>query len=109
MKIRVLVALLFLSMASASSAANYVLTIDGESHDMSLDKEALIKVGENYVSVKLEQKDIFLYTTENFSFEHPKQYSPSKTNLGNGIFQTSMMTPLGSLAVSYTHLTLPTN
>lgn len=106
MKIRILVTLLFLSMAKVSFAANYILTIDKESHDVSLDKETRIKVGDNYVFVKLAQKDIFLYATDNFSFEHPSQYAPSKSDLGNGILQTAMMTPLGSVVLVQEYLNL---
>ncbi|MGL1933274.1 MAG: hypothetical protein OCC45_16190 [Desulfotalea sp.] len=99
MKIRVLVILLVLSVTNVSFAGNYTLTIGNKSHDMSLDEETSIKVGDNYFPVKITQKNTFLYTGEYFTFEHPKQYSPSKSNLGNGIFQTAMMTPLGSLVM----------
>ena len=110
MKTQLFVALLLLSMTTGSFAANYILTIGSESYDLSLDEETRIKVGEDYVAVKLEQKNILLYATENFSFEHPSQYSPSKSNLGNGIAQTAMMTPLGSLVLIQEYLNLdPSN
>ena len=110
MKTQLFVALLLLSMTTGSFAANYILTIGSESYDLSLDEETRIKVGEDYVAVKLEQKNILLYATENFSFEHPSQYSPSKSNLGDGISQTAMMTPLGSLVLIQEYLNLdPSN
>lgn len=110
MKVKVLIALLFLSVANFSIAANYVLTIDNKSYELSLNEEIHVKVAGKYVPVKLKQKDIFLYSTDNFSFEHPKKYSPSKTDLGDGIFQTAMMTPLGSVVLIQEYLSLdPTN
>lgn len=96
MKMKLLITLLCVFTSNVSLAANYVLTIGGEQHEISLDKESKIKVGDNVVSVKLEEKDTFLFETDNFSFEHPKEYSPSKSDLGEGIFQTAVMTPLGS-------------
>ncbi|WP_028865608.1 hypothetical protein [Psychromonas aquimarina] len=106
MNIRILISLLFLFFAKISFAENYVLTIGKESYELSLDKEVRIKVGEHYVSAKLKQKDYLTYTTGNFSFEYPKQYSPSKSDLGGGIFQTAMMTPLGTVVLiqEYTNI-----
>ena len=105
MKIRILASLCLL-FANISFAGNYVLTIDNESYDLSLDKEIRILVGDRSVLAKLKQKENFTYTTDNFSFEYPKQYSPSKSDLGDGIFQTVMMTPLGTVVMiqEYTNL-----
>ncbi|MCP4188940.1 MAG: hypothetical protein GY763_15145 [Gammaproteobacteria bacterium] len=106
MKIRILVSLLLLTIAKISLAENYVLTIGNDSYELSLDKEIRIKVGDNHVTAKLKQKDNLTYTTDNFSFEYPKQYSPSKSDLGNGILQTAMMTPLGTVVLIQEYLSL---
>ena len=106
MNIRILAALLLLLASKSSFAANYQLTVDGDLHDLSLDEEVQIKVGDEYVSIKLEQKDIFVFSTDSFSFEHPSQHSPSKSDLGDGIFQTAVMTPLGSLLMIQEYLNL---
>ena len=90
----------------ASFAANYILTIGNERHEISLNKTDRIKVGDSYVSVKLEQKDVLTFTTDNFSFEYPRQYSPSKSNLSDGILQTAMMTPLGTVVMIQEYLNM---
>lgn len=106
MKIKILVALIFLPLVNTSFAANYILTIGNERHEISLDKTEQIKIGDSYVSVKLEQKDVLTYSSENFSFEYPRRYSPSKSDLGDGILQTAMMTPLGSVVMVQEYLTI---
>ena len=106
MKMRILTILLFLIFTKISLAANYTLTIGEESYDVSLGKESRIKIDDRYLTIKLEKKDIFTYTTENFSFQHSMQYSPSKTDLGSDIFQTAMMTPLGTVIMVQEYLSL---
>jgi hypothetical protein len=71
-----------------------------------LDKDTKIKIGGKYVPVKLVQKDVLAFKSGNFSFEYPRQYSPSRSDLGSGIFQTAMMTPLGSLVMIQEYLNL---
>lgn len=106
MRIPLQIALILLFIANLAVAKNYTLTIDDEQHDLSLGEVSRIKVGDRYISVKLEQKDIFIYETENFSFQHPRQYSPSKTDLGDGLFQTAMMTPRGTVVMIQEYLNL---
>ncbi|GJM06112.1 MAG: hypothetical protein DHS20C09_21080 [marine bacterium B5-7] len=89
-----------------TTAANYVLTIDGQSYDISLDTQISVKVGEQNVAAKLVQKDFLTFATENFSFEHPKQFIPAKSNLGDGLFQTVLMTPVGSAVMVQEYLNM---
>lgn len=90
---------LILLIPTISLAENYILTVGNDVHEIALDKEVRIKIGDSHVSVKLEENDTFLYTDESFSFEHPKEYSPSKSEVENGIFQTVVMSPLGSAVI----------
>jgi len=106
MKIKKMILVIFFSVMNLAVAQNYVLTIDGKPYDISLDKPMDIKVGGGQVSVKLAQKDVFKYTKKNFSFDHPKQYMPSKTDLGEGLFQTAMITPLGSVVMIQEYTTM---
>jgi hypothetical protein len=96
MKYNFLIVLSFLVTAQLAFAGNYVLTIDSKPYDLSLGEAKRIKVGDQYFSVKIEQKSILTYRTKNFSFKYSSKYSPSKSDLGEGITQTVMMTPLGS-------------
>ncbi len=103
---KMLSVLLLVCMAQVSIAANYVLKIGDDSYEISLDKGIKIQVGGKYLPVKLVQKEVLTYKTDNFSFEHPRQYSPSKSDVGGGIFQTAMMTPLGSVVLVQEYLSL---
>ncbi|WP_444957062.1 hypothetical protein [Microbulbifer sp. ZKSA002] len=103
---KILSLVLLISMSQISVAANYELKIGDSSYEISLNEEIEISVGEKHIPIKLTQKEILTYTTDNFSFEHPRQYLPSKTDLGSGIFQTAMITPLGSAVMVQEYLNL---
>ncbi len=94
-----LVVLAFLVTTQLAFAGNYILTIDNRPYDLSLGEAERIKVGDQYFSVKIEQKNILTYKTENFSFQYSNKYSPSKSDLGGGIIQTAMITPLGTVVM----------
>ncbi|MBU2865124.1 hypothetical protein KO489_14795 [Reinekea forsetii] len=95
MKIKIYVGIILSLIVNMSFAGDYILTIDGESYEVSLNEETKVEVGGRSVLAKFTQKDYLTYTTDSFSFEYPNQYSPSKSDLGEGIFQNVMMTPLG--------------
>lgn len=99
MKIKYLSTLLLLFLVNIAFANNYTLIINNEAHDISLDDETNIEVGNQTISVKLEQKDVFTFSTENYSFQHDRQYAPNRSYLGDGVHQTAMMTPLGTLVM----------
>ncbi|MBX2869577.1 MAG: hypothetical protein KTR18_12920 [Acidiferrobacterales bacterium] len=104
MKIKLLLVFFFCSFSQLSSA-DYILKIGEDAYEMFLDEEVLIEVDGKYLPVSLFQKDILTYQTDNFSFEYPKDYSPSKTDLGDGVYQSALITPLGSLVLIQEHLT----
>lgn len=106
MKNGMMAGLFFVVIANLSFAGNYILTVDGESHELSLDNKIEIEVGNKTVSAVLRQKDHLLYKTESFSFEHQKEYSPSHTDLGDGVLQTAMMTPLGTVIMIQEYSTI---
>lgn len=103
---KIIFAALTLSLSQMAFADNYILTIDGESHEISLDKEVNLKIGKKSVALKLQLKDILIYKTDSFSFEHARQFTPSTTNLGDGVYQTVMMTPLGSVIMIQEYKTM---
>lgn len=106
MVFKILSVLLLISTVQISAAADYVLKVGEDSYEISLDEDIRIQIGGEHLTVKLVQKEILTYKTDNFSFEYPKKYSPSKSDLGSDIFQTAMMTPLGSLVIVQEYLTL---
>ena len=81
-------------------AGNYVLTIDGKTHEVDLDKQTTIKLSDGKkIQVTLEKKAIVSFGVDDFSFDHPSSVTPSRTDLGDGIHQTMMTTPLGTLVI----------
>lgn len=110
MRYKFLVILAFLLTAQPAFAGNYVLTINNKPYELSLGEAEKVKVGDQYFTVKIAQKDILTYKSENFSFQYPSKYAPSKSDLGDGMLQTVMMTPLGNGIIIQEYLDMdPTN
>jgi len=103
MRIKILALLLLLSLSKISIAGNYLLVIDGETYDVSLGEELSVNVAGRPVLAEVKQKSNLVFTADSFSFEYPKQFSPSKTELAVGVSQTIMVTPLGVLAMIQEH------
>jgi hypothetical protein len=90
-----------------SVAGNYVLTVEGEKHEVDVGEQTIIKLSDGKtIQVTLEKKAVASFSVENFSFDHPGDVAPSRTDLGNGVHQTMMTTPLGTLAIvqEYTNM-----
>lgn len=98
---RLIVALIVTCLCATSAlAANYTLTIDGKAFDLDLDREQAIKLSaKQELRVTLSQKAIVTFTTENISFDHPGTLAPSRTDLGDGVFQTMLASPRGTLVM----------
>jgi hypothetical protein len=92
-------------VCSQAIAGDYVLTIDGKQYEVDIGKQAIINLpdGRN-IRVTLDKKAIVSFKSENFSFEHPSKLSPSRTDLGNGVFQTMMASPLGTPLLASVYL-----
>ena len=87
-------------------AGNFTLTINGKKFDVSLDKQVVIKVGASRLRVTLAKKTIVRFKTATFSFNHPSRLSPSRTSLGNGIHQTMMASPIGTIIMVQEYSTM---
>ena len=88
-------------------AANYTLTIDGKAYDLDLDREAVLRLSEKQeLRVTLSQKAIINFTTEHISFDHPGNLAPARTDLGDGVFQTMLASPRGTLVMIQEFTTL---
>jgi hypothetical protein len=81
-------------------AGNYILTIDGKKYEVDLDKKTTIMLFDGKkIQVSLEKKAIISFETKNFSFDHPGNITPSRKDVSDGIFQTTMTSPLGTLVL----------
>ncbi len=106
MKTKFVIILALVSLSQALFAANYVLKIGEETYEISLDESINVQVGNKTLPVKLELKETLTFKTKNFSFQHPNEYTPSKSDLGSDIYQTAMITPLGSVVMIQEYLSL---
>ena len=97
MRLRLLLIMALGLWGSLVLAGNYLLTIDGKPYELDIGEmtTATLQNGQK-VQVKLEKKDIATFKTEMFSFNHPSGFAPSKTDLGDGVYQTIMATPSGT-------------
>ena len=91
--------IVFCAFSSMASAGNYIITIDGEDYEVSLGETRDIEVKGNKLSFELKQKEVLTHLEEGFTFDHPRQFIPAKTDLGDGVTQTVVMTPLGSTII----------
>lgn len=105
---RLIVALMLIGLGATSAlAANYTLTIDGKAFDLDLDREQVLKLSpKQELRVTLSQKAVVTFTTENLSFDHPGTLAPSRTDLGDGVFQTMLASPRGTLVMVQEFTTL---
>jgi len=106
MNFKVVLIFLLVTLSFSAYSENYVLTVDGKKYELGLGEKSELEIGGKNVSVVLNQKSILTYQSDTFSFEHPKQFIPSKSDLGSGLFQTIIMTPLGAtvLVQEYTNM-----
>lgn len=86
--------------ASVALGGNYILTIDGKSYDIDLGARATVTLLDGRkVQVELKKKDVAVFKTANFSFSHPGHVTPARTDLGDGVSQTMVATPTGTLVM----------
>jgi len=97
--IRTIQTLILLTVATINStqAADFVITINGVSQEIDLAQEVnLILPDQTSLKVTLHQKEYLRFSGDLFSFEHKSNVRPSRQDLGDGIFQTIIVTPLGT-------------
>jgi len=89
--------ILALFVSDLAHANDYNLIIDGHTFEISLDKrQSIVLADGKRVTVTLSKKPFATFTTEAFNFQYPTQYTPARTNLGEGVHQTMIATPLGT-------------
>lgn len=89
-------ALLF-SACTTTIAGDYVLTINGKDHELDLEQETTVKLADGTeLKLNLKQKEYLEFKADLFAFEHKNQFRPNRTDLGDGLLQTAIMTPMGT-------------
>lgn len=97
MKKTLAIAAILSALAVGAHASNYTITINGKTVDIDLDKELKIETsGGEFLTIVLKQKDFFEFTSDFFSMVHRKTLNPVKTDLGEGVSQTMLMSAKGT-------------
>jgi hypothetical protein len=85
---------------TAALAGNYILTINGKQYELDLGEPTTVTIqGDQKVQLKLEKKDVVVFKASTFSFSHPSSATPARTDLGDGLHQTMMAAPTGTLVM----------
>lgn len=107
MKTRLAVIAMACFACSRAIAGDYILTIDGQKYEVTIGKPATVKLpnGDN-IRLTLNKKAIVSFNSENFSFQHPGKLTPSQKDLGDGVSQTIMVSPLGTLVIVQEYTTI---
>ena len=86
-----------LATASLSAESNFQLNIDGKVFEVSPGQEQKLTLPDGTThTITLKQKEYHTFSSDFFSFQHKNSFSPSKADLGSGINQTMMVSPLGT-------------
>lgn len=89
--------ILSIFVPATAMAEDYVLTINGRAMDIDLNqKTQFILPDGSKLELFLEMKEYLRFKSNLFSFEHKSEYKPNRNDLGDGVFQTMIVTPLGS-------------
>ena len=86
--------------AFGQNAPNYEISINGETHDISLGYDYEIKSdsGET-LHIRVNKKPVITYENGYLSFQHKNDLTVSTSNVGNGIRQTLTNTAVGTLVL----------
>lgn len=93
--LKITLSLLILFFTKAHCQEDYTIEINGESFEISLDKEFQYQTKDGVKNILLKQKDTLTYNDEMFSFNFFKEYKVGKTKIEQGIEQLMLMTPEG--------------
>ncbi|HAV14627.1 MAG TPA: hypothetical protein DCX06_14215 [Opitutae bacterium] len=96
MKLLALFSTSLLASALSMQAANYSLFIGDKEMDLHLNEEVRYTTeGGEELTIKVTQKEYVTFNSDFFSIKHKNLLQPAKTDLGDGIQQTMLMSPLG--------------
>jgi len=100
MKAKFVIALMTCLLSTYATAGDYTLTLNGVEVEIDLGKDFTVELpGGQKVLVTLKKKAIISFEGDYFKFDHPNQFVPARSDLGDGIFQTMLVSPLGSMVL----------
>lgn len=92
-----LATLLAVVALSTMQSKDYIITVNDVAQDIGLDQDTeLVLPDGTSLTVSLHQKEYVQFAGDQFRFEHKSQYKPNRSDLGDGIFQTMIVTPIGT-------------
>lgn len=78
------------------SQKDHIISIANQELEVELDKEYSVEIDGKEITFSLWAKDTLTYQDEMFSFNYPKEYKISRTNLGDGVTQFVIINGEGS-------------
>lgn len=78
------------------SQKDHIISIANQELEVELDKEYSVEIDGKEITFSLRAKDTLTYQDEMFSFNYPKEYKISRTNLGDGVTQFVIINGEGS-------------
>ena len=78
-------------------AQDYQITINGHRQAIDLDKETAVVLPDGTsLTVRLSQREFLSFESDMFRLMHHNAYKANRKDLGDGIFQTAVITPVGT-------------
>jgi hypothetical protein len=86
--------------AGAEDLKAFKLTIDGKTVNIDAGESTQVTLpGGKQIEVRLDKNDFATFSGDTFSFNHPSNFSVTKTDLGESITQYLMASALGTIVV----------
>ncbi|WP_417874310.1 hypothetical protein [Xanthomarina gelatinilytica] len=85
-----------LLFSNTFAQTNFILTVNNQSQEISLDTDYEFKVDGKAIQISVKEKDTLLYNDSFYNFKYSKKHKISKVNLDEGIEQIVLMTAVGS-------------
>jgi hypothetical protein len=82
--------------AGSALAGGYVLTVDGKTTELDLDKDVQVLVDGKSVTVRLQRKELQVFRDSGLSFEHPATVQPTTTDVAEGVRQVMLVSANGN-------------
>lgn len=94
--LRVATAAILAAGASVAMAGGYVLTVNGSTSELDLDRDVQIPVDGKTVTVRLQRKEQQVFADSGLSFEHPAVVQPTTTDVSDGVRQVMLVSANGN-------------
>jgi hypothetical protein len=94
--LRAVAAAILAAGAGAAMAGGYVLTVNGKTSELDLDKDVQILVDGKAVTVRLQRKEQQVFADSGLSFEHPAAVQPTTTDVSDGVRQVMLVSANGN-------------